>query len=172
MRTDEKNTKRAGRFSVLDLVIVLLLLAAILTIGYRYYQSAKQAEQDTQQTILISFEVKDMLSSAQQSIGKEALYLDSTGDLFGVLQFQKDDSLFEVRPAQVIVQDENGNYVMVDGADPTRVDVTGTIKCKGRLNEDGSFLLNGTIPVTPGQTIAVHTEKVSFVLKVVEIPKS
>ncbi len=173
MKIDEKNIKRAGRrFNVLDLAIILLLLAAIATLGYRYYQSVKEAEQDAQQTVLITFEVKDMLVSAEDSVGKEALYLDSTGDLLGVLQIHKGasaDSVFVVRPAQVTVQDEMGNYVTVDNSDTSRVDVTGTVKCIGRLNADGSFLLDGKTPITPGQVIAVHTEKVSFVLKVMTI---
>ena len=173
MKTDEKNTKRTGRrFNVLDIAIILLLLASILTVGYRYYQSAKQAEQDAQQTVLISFEIKDMLVSAQKNVGTDDLYLDSTGDLLGVLQLSEGNSVFAVRPSQVIVQDEGGNFVTVDNPDTTRVDVTGTVECLGRLNEDDSFLLNGTTPVTPGQLIAVHTEKVSFVLKVTAIPAS
>ena len=174
MKTDEKSTKRTGRrFNVLDVVILLLLLAAIAAIGYRYYQSAKEAETDTQQPVLVAFEIKDLPAEAVWALGKDAVYLDSTGDLLGVLQIPKNatgGSVLSTRPVQVTVQDEKGNYVTVDSPDASRVSATGTVKCMGRMNEDGSFLLNGTTPVTPGQVIAVHTEKASFVLTVTAVP--
>lgn len=174
MKTDEKNTKRTGRrFNVLDVVIILLLLAAIATIGYRYYQSKKEAAADTQQAVLLTFEIKDIPAGAVKELGKDAVYLDASGELLGVLQIHKgatDGLVLSIRPVQVTVQDEGGNYVTVDSPDASRVSATGTVKCMGRLNEDGSFLLNGTTPVTPGQVIAVHTEKVSFTLTVTVPP--
>jgi hypothetical protein len=174
MRTEEKNTKRTSRRgNVLDIVIVLLLLAAIATVGYRYYQSVKEVEQDAQQDVLITFEVKQLLSDAKNKIkDQETLFLDSTGESFGILQKHEnatEGSIFSVRAAQVTVQDENGNYVTLDHPDSSLIDVVGSVTCRGRLSEDGSFLLDGRTPITPGQTISVHTEQVSFVLTVVRI---
>ena len=75
----------------------------------------------------------------------------------------------QVHCVSVLVFDENGNYVTLDHPDSSLMDVIGSVTCRGRLGEDGSFLLDGRTPVTPGQTIAVHTEQVSFVLTVVQI---
>lgn len=174
MKTEEKSTKRASRRgNVLDIVIVLLVLAAIATVGYRYYQSAKEVENDSQKDVLVTFEVKQLLASAEDVLqAKDTLFLDSTGDFFGRLQVYanaSDGSIFSVSASKVTVQDENGNYVTVDNPDTSLVDVTGSAKCRGRLNDDGSFLLDGRTPITPGQTIAVHTERVSFVLTVMGI---
>jgi hypothetical protein len=37
------------------------------------------------------------------------------------------------------------------------------------VNENGTFLLDGRTPITPGQKIAVYTEQTSFTLTVVSL---
>ncbi|MBR5615535.1 MAG: DUF4330 family protein [Clostridia bacterium] len=174
MKTEEKNTKRFWRRgNVLDIAIILLVLAAAVAIGYRYYQTVTEQQNDTHDTAYVTFEVK----SAQPAIAGaikagEIVYTDSTDAALGeIVVYEKatDGTPFAISAAMVTVQDEDGNYVEVAVPDASLVDFVGTVSCLGFTDENGTFLLNGRTPLTPGQTVAVHTEKATFVLTVLSV---
>ncbi|MBR2620875.1 MAG: DUF4330 family protein [Clostridia bacterium] len=175
MKNEEKNTKRFWRRgNVLDIVIVLLVLAAAFAIGYRYYQTAAEKQHDTLDTVMVTFEVKSAQSAITQAIkAGDTVYLDSADSALGQIAVHTaatDGTPFAVSAAKVLVQDESGNYVEVAVPDDSPiVDFEGTVSCLGFVDENGTFLLGGRTPITPGQTIAVHTEQTSFVLTVVAL---
>ena len=51
------------------------------------------------------------------------------------------------------------------------MDATGAVLSSGYYDASGSFLLDGKIHVTPGETIRVRTELADFTLVVTEIEK-
>jgi hypothetical protein len=174
MKTEEKNTKRFWRRgNVLDIVIILLLLAAAFAIGYRYYQTVTEEKNDTLDTVMVTFEVKSAQPTIVQAIkAGDTIYLDGANSAFGQITAHAaatDGTPFAVSAAKVTVQDENGNYVEIALPDGSLIDFVGTVSCLGFVDENGTFLLDGRTPVTPGQTIAVHTEQASFVLTVVSL---
>ena len=175
MKTEEKNTKRFWRRgNVLDIAIILLVLAAAFAIGYRYYQTVTEEKNDTLDTVMVTFEVKNAQNAMTKVIkAGDAVYLDSTDAALGQIVVHTaatDGTPFAVRAAKVLVQDANGNYVEVTVPDDSPiVDFEGTVSCLGFLDENGTFLLGGRTPITPGQVIAVHTEQASFVLTVASL---
>jgi hypothetical protein len=47
----------------------------------------------------------------------------------------------------------------------------GTLSCRGTFEADGSFLLDGTMHLTPGSAIRVHTETASFTMAITDCTK-
>lgn len=176
MKTEEKNAKRFWRRgNVLDTAIVLLLLVAAFTVGYRYYQSANEAQHDVQNTVTVTFRVEDASAAMPAAMANgETLYLSSTGDALGALlehQEATEGTPFQIMPVEVLTQNEDGTIVSVAMPDGT-VDFIGVLSCQGIFDENGSFLLGGRTPITPGQTVAVYSERTAFVLTVISIVES
>ncbi|MBE6660004.1 MAG: DUF4330 family protein [Ruminococcaceae bacterium] len=175
MKTEEKNTKRFWRRgNVLDIAIILLVLAAAFAIGYRYYQTVTEEKNDTLDTVMVTFEVKSAQSAITKAIkAGDVVYLDSADSALGQIVVHTaatDGTPFSVSAAKVLVQDANGNYVEVTVPDDSSiVDFEGTVSCLGFVDENGTFLLDGRTPITPGQKIAVYTEQTSFTLTVVSL---
>ncbi len=177
MKTEEKTTKRFWRRgNVLDIAILLLLVAILAAVGYRYYQTVRATEDDALSSVRLTYTVKGALPVLTEEIrADETLYLDGTNEVLGLVVTHMQAPLgspFSATPAQSVVQDAQGHYVTVVAPDGARLDLTGVLICRGTIDEDGSFLLDGRMPLTPGQTIAVHTERTAFVLTVSDIEKT
>ena len=169
MNTQQKTTKGNAavrrRGNVLDILIVLLLLAAIVAIGYRYYTLSGQGKSELLSYADISFEIKDAVYSLPTYVKTgDEVYMED-GTYLGVLKDNNSDdesTALYIEPASVIATDEDGNLVRISYSDHSRLDCMGTLSCRGTFEADGSFLLDGTMHLTPGSAIRVHTETASF----------
>lgn len=170
MRSEEKNTKRfLRRGNVLDIAIVLLLIAAIVTVGYRFYQAAGSDNEGEIKNVVMTFRVEEAPEAVAHMVKQnDTFYLDSIqGALGTALDISTEgESIFEVTPMQVTVKGEGGE---AEAVTLPLVDLTGGLLCRGTLQEDGSFLLDGRTPITPGQHLVVHTETVTFTLTVMAL---
>ena len=180
MRTEQKATHAGAlaprrRGNVLDIVIVLLLLAAVVSIGYRYYTLSGQGKTELLSYADISFEIKDAVYSLPSYVkAGDAVYMED-GTYLGVLKDSStddDSTALYTSPATVIATDEDGNFVRISYADHSRLDCTGILSCRGTFEADGSFLLDGTMHLTPGSAIRVHTETASFTIAITDCAKS
>ncbi len=174
MKTEVKNTKRFWRRgNVLDLAILLILLAAICSIGYRYYAANAHANDTDGEPVQVRFTVESVLPGTADALTSgDILYWESTQQVFGALAMHPQAQGIcpvSVSAASELLRDANGNYVNVFVPEGARVDWEGVLNCQGTFNEQNTFLLDGRYTVTPGQKISVYTEKVSFILTVTEI---
>ena len=171
MKTDTKVVKGGAtskkRGNVLDLLILLVLLAAIFAIGYRYYTLSEQGKSELLEDASLSFEIKDAIFTLPSYINPEdAVYL-SDGTLLGTVQdnnSEDENTALYFTAATVITTDGDGNFIRVSYPDSSRVDCLGTLHCLGTFGEDGSFMLGGTLHLTPGQVLTVHTETATFTM--------
>jgi hypothetical protein len=179
MNAEQKKTKSNAtaprkRGNVLDILIVLLLVAAIVAIGYRYYTLSGKGKSELLSYADISFEIKDAVYSlpAYVKTGDE-LYMED-GTYLGVLKDNNtadESTALYTEPASVIATDEDGNLVRISYSDHSRLDCMGTLSCRGTFEADGSFLLDGTMHLTPGSAIRVHTETASFTMAITDCTK-
>jgi len=179
MKSEQKTTKATAaapqrRGNVLDILIVLLLLAAVVAIGYRYYTLSGQGKTELLSYAEVSFEIKDAVYSLPSYVKTgDEVYMED-GTYLGVLQDENTDdesTALYTSPATVIAIDEDGNLVRISYADHSRLDCIGTILCRGTFEADGSFLLDGTMHLTPGSAIRVHTETASFTVAITDCSK-
>ena len=175
MKTEVKTQKRFWRRgNVLDVVILLLILAAIASIGYRYYTTTRAADADELDDYVITFRAEGVLPGVVDVLREEeALYL-SGGETLGTLERipgAMDTAPVISQPTKATLQDSQGNYVSVARPDRAYLDVEGSVSCRGLQDEQGLFLLNGNKPVTPGQMLTVYTEKATMTVLVTAVKK-
>lgn len=175
MKTELKNTRRAVRGNLLDLVIILLLLAAIFSVGYRYYMSEQSGAGDELRQANVTFRVENTLPTLASALSHaDPIYSANNGDQIGTLVRHPSATTGPVitTSASLLLTTEDGTYVRVESPDGARVDLEGVMGCRGKMTAGGIFLLNGVTELSPGQVLTVYTEKTSFSLLVVDITLS
>ena len=190
MKTDEKSVAvksaaRTGaksgtktplrRGNILDLLILLLLVAAIIAIGYRYYTKSRPARADEMRAAEVAFEIKGAIFTLPSYVkAGDVLYLEDGTALGTVLNNspEEENTALYVQSAAVITTDESGKYVRVSYPDSSRVDAQGKLRCNVLPEADGSFLLDGSTYITPGSVIRVHTETAAFDMTVTSVTEA
>ena len=173
MRNEEKSTKRLWRRgNVLDIAIVLLLVAAMVTVGYRYYKNREDVVGAQMQTVMLTFRAEDISAAIPALIPLgETVYLNSTNEALGEVALHPhatSDTPFSVTAARDVVSDGQGDLVDAPLPDIGLWDMEGVLCCQGSM--DGTtFLWNGKTPITQGQTLVIHTEYATLTISVVEI---
>ena len=173
MKTEVKNTKKIWRRgNVIDIVILLLVVAAIASVVLRYYQTQAEVQDQNARRVHVSFVVEDARPGVAEatSIGDAVDLTDGT--VFGELLAHESaagECPFAMSAAQVLLQDENGHYVNATLSGAALVDLQGVLTCTGIYDEQGAFLLGGHYSLSPGQRVAVQTERTIFVLCIAEI---
>ncbi len=173
MKTEVKNTKKIWRRgNIIDIVILLLVVAAIASVVLRYYQTQAQEQDLNAWTVQVSFVVEDTLPGIASAVAVgDTVYL-ADGTTFGQLKAHQQAIApcpFAMSAAQVLLQDAQGHYVNATVSGAALVDLQGTLTCTGIYDEQGAFLLGGHYSLSPGQRVAVVSEKTAFVLCIMEI---
>jgi hypothetical protein len=175
MKTEVKNTKRVWRRgNVLDLAIVLLLIAAILVIGYRYYETNVAFGEESMEEYHVAFTVEKVSSDISPALRTADAVYFADGEVMGKLLRREGapvNSAVKSTVAKVTLLDSTGNYVSADMPANTLVDLHGIISVRARKDARGTVLVNGEIPVSPGQHLTVHTETVTLSLTVTQITR-
>ena len=118
---------------------------------------------------LPDFSLKDIENTTQFYINSgDAVYFKESGKPLGtILESSEASSIpLTITPSSKTFI-ENGKAITVMYPPDTRIDAVGRIKCEGTFAEDGTFLLNGTEYISPGQTFTICTEKVTLNITVI-----
>lgn len=154
--------KTRGRWSAVDVILILLVLAAVAGIAYRVYTVlSDKGEASNGRSYTVSFEVlpthEDVLAEVE---GFDALYLYENNSHLGYLPMFRNAETgeitgpLEIRPA--------------DG--PDTVTATGCFICFNGTLSEGSLLVEGCgYYLTPGAEVTVCTERVMFTLRITGI---
>ncbi len=175
MKTEVKNTRRAFRGNLLDVVIILLLLAAVFSVGYRYYMSTQGVPDDEQRQASVTFRVESALPTLASALAyADPIYSVNSGEQIGTLvrHPSADTSPVLSTAAALLVEDGDGSYVRVEHPSAERVDIEGVMSCRGTVTDRGVFLLEGVTELSPGQMLNVYTETTAFTLLIVDITLS
>lgn len=175
MKTEVKNTKRVVRGNLLDLVIILLLMAAIFSVVYRYYMSDQGTTDDELRQASVTFRVESTLPALASALTHaDPIYSAIDGEQIGTLVRHPMATTAPVisETANILVEQGDGQYVRVDYPNGDRVDVEGVMDCRGTVTDSGVFVLNGETEISPGQVLNVYTEKTAFSLLIVDITLS
>ncbi len=170
----QKPKKRSGaRFNIVDFLIILIILLCIFSLVARYTTALEKigisGKMDEYE---VSFTVKGLRHTTPSFFGiEDQVYLqDEDHTYVGRLlsrEIGSTDAL-TITLSSEYVQSETG-FVSAYYAENTLVDISGRILCRGRINEEGYFLLGGDVYMAEGQTLSVCTALVSFELIVTDI---
>lgn len=164
MQQTEKNTVKKTRFNIIDLLVVIVIIAAIATVAVRLDIADKivqaTSEDSARVTLLVSGADQESVTSVSE--GDKISWQQENCD-FGTI-VRKD-----VANAVVYNTVEDGTYVKT--TNPERYDVTFTVDTKGTFTEDG-YMLGGKSYLAAGRTVTFFNGKTvmtSIVIAVDEI---
>lgn len=154
-----KNNARI-KFNAMDLTIILVIIAAVVAIGFR--SGLKNSLVALRSNEIITYTVK--ITNVQEAsfdkiyIGDE-LYHDSDDKLLGTIVEKSS------RPAEAYISLNDGSITKT--YIPDRIDLFLTVECKGRKTDEGC-MLGGSYFVAAGKRISAYTDKLSFNLEVTD----
>lgn len=176
MKKDQtKNTEKgkSGNFRIkaLDVVIILLVLAAVVGVYFRFNVIDTITNKSNIKECRVSFAIKDIRYTTADYIGVGDKIYYSNGEELGSLIEASNDSInaLTVRPASKTVVSSNGEAVTITYPVDTRIDAEGRFICKCSVSSDGAYLVDGTKRIAAGETVSVYTEKVSLNILITDI---
>ena len=166
-----EKVRKFPRFGVLDAVIILLIIAIGVGLVFRYnvFQTITQFQDLKEYTV--TFSVKNIEDTTPNYVREnDTVYFKDSGDSFGKITTisDVDNTILKPTPAEQSFLD-NGTLIVVNYPSGTRIDVEGRLICEGSIADDGSFLLNGSNYIAPGQSYVVCTEKVTLQINILSI---
>ena len=162
--------KRKG-LGALDYLILVLVAAILAGVGYRWYRSRNDDASEGAQmdNYILNFEIHDIRDSSAQNFMEAGtnFYLADSDQLLGTLR-----EGVTVRECEKYYELDNGELVKVS-TDLTgelyRVDVEASLTVKGRMDEDGRFMLDGNKYVGLNQSFSVYSKYLALTLTVTGI---
>lgn len=159
------------RIKALDIVIILLIIASIIGIYFRYNILDTLTGAKNQKDYAVSFQVNDIRYTTEKyiNVGDMVYYTDGSA-LGKVIEATTDSkNALIVVPTQKNFISENNEIVSVSYPTNTRIDASGRLLCKGTKKDNGYFLVDGTKSIAPGDKISVRTALVTFEITVTSI---
>ena len=167
--------RRFPKFGVLDAVIILLVIAIVAGIYFRYSFFDTLNSMKNMKECYVTFKTDKITTNVSREMyDGDAIYFKSDGSSFGTLALKSEEitMVIQEQPATSTVFKDGKTYADVQypqGMDGSLIYGIGTIKCNCAVSENGSYLLNGTTYISPGQTYTVCTEKVTVNITITDI---
>ena len=144
--------KTMPKFNMIDVLIILVLLAALFGIALRFDLADKiglQAQTDEAEVYLLIEDIQE--ASLEYFVPGENLYIELQDLLFGEIT-----EVVDVRPAIKYNAVFTGEIMKSEA--PGRIDVVLSVRSKGRMSDEG-FMINGIYYTAAGRSYLVHTNK-------------
>ncbi len=159
--TSSRNGRRP-RWSAVDTVILLLILAAIAGIIYRVVATVTQDQEQMQGTVCeVYFEIKETHRDVLAEVkGFDTVYL-----------YENDMRLGAIGATIDVVTGDTVAVLTVTPIEGTELaDATGCMICRGSVERNGGVLVEGTGRyLTLGSELQIRTDRVLLTVKVTDI---
>lgn len=144
-----------SRFNIFDALLILLILACIAALVFRYYYNSKDA---VGEQVKVSFIVPAIMPSTADAMTEKlrmgtVLYLSDGDSVIGYIQ-----SVTKA-PSKVYAENSSGKLERIDN--PLSMDVIGTAVLYGRSGESG-FYIGGNKLATVSDVIYVYSTDIEF----------
>ncbi|MBZ4645598.1 MAG: hypothetical protein PWR27_485 [Petroclostridium sp.] len=152
-----------GKVSIVDIVVVLLILAAVSGTYYKFFLVRKGRSVAQFDTIQYQVQVKDVRKASVDAIEEgAAIFDDETGNSMGKIISK------EIQPAKDYIVKTDGTYV--EAEKPDRYTVIVTIETPGVENDYGYFA-NGTREIKRGSDLKLKTRLIAVETRVMDVKK-
>lgn len=153
MKRENGTERRAGklpRFNAVDAVIILIVIAAIFGIWYRYGLRDKIENSRNMTEAVISFRISDIQEASGELLTDgTAVYYKTAGIDLGKLTGSA-----VISPAEVYAVNDNGETVLLYSVNG-RIDAEGSILAEGVFKDGEGFFAGGTTYIAPGMKLDV-----------------
>lgn len=144
-----------SRFNIFDALLILVIVACIAALVFRYYYNSKDS---LDEQVRVSFIVPEVMESTADTMTEKlrmgtVIYLSDGDSIIGYIQSVSKE------PSKVYVENGAGNVERVDH--PFSMDVRGVAVLYGRSGENG-FYIGGSKLATVSDVIYVYSTDVEF----------
>lgn len=168
MKNTETKNRRRFRFNIIDVIILLVILAAAGGILIRSNIGEKIGIDSQSETVEIRFLVTYLDHSAGDAfVEGDILYFNANGQKIGTLSATK-----TIVPAEVFVTKSDGTIVKTESPGARKIDLRSGIIASGIYNSDGNFMLDGNTCLTPGMELSFHSEHIIVTAQITEIVRT
>lgn len=152
------------KFNVLDFIIIIAALVLVAGGVWRSGLIERLRIPEANDTVEITFLCAGLGAGTDRYFSAgDTLYCTDDGLTLGSV------TQTESRPTRVYREDADGNLISSDSTET--VDLRITVKCVGRISEQG-FLLGGTRYLAAGSVISAHNQTVSMEITALSVQKS
>ena len=175
-KTKTPREKKQFRFNAIYALIILLVILAVLGVYFRYSIIDFLSTDKNNGEYVVTFSIDNVRYTTPANyidIGDRFCWANG-GKLLGTLMSEADSGMaLNITPASEYFVDDAGQiHEVFYPNNESRVNARGRLLCYGSYSEDGGFYVDGTDYIAPGQTIAVHTERVSVSIRIISIEQN
>ena len=142
------------KFNAIDFLILLVIIAAIVSVVFRSSLKDEIASIRSNETIEYTIRITNVQKQSYDIIDLDDKLYASSDDKFLGTVVEKSS-----RPAETYIALVNGDikktYI------PDRIDITLTLECPGRVTEEGC-MIDGNYFIASGSYISAYTNLLSF----------
>lgn len=159
-----KEEKRNSPFSsggvFVDIFIILLIAACIAGVVYRCFIYNPEAGAEQGKAYMVYFEIEDAHESyASYLESGDVVYCADSRERLGALAVHEQS-------------DENSVLAeLPDEQEPDGNSVSGVFRSIPGVMREGTLVLGGSYMLTPGQSLEIYTDTVSFTVRIMRIAK-
>lgn len=164
-RAGHRSKARHTRFTILDLFLIVILILAILGIGFRTTIAGFFAKAEPGVEVSVGFKAEGLTVEQVEKLKKEdVLFFDD--EEFGRL------SGFASEAQKTVIKhtDEKGNVSFETVEDSKHFVVRGTLLLQGHYSEEGLTVRDG-LSLHVGKTFNIYTSSYSLIVTITEIPR-
>ncbi len=156
----DKNGKLFGKINIIDLIVILVLVAAVLVFGGKKLSDRKQVAENQPQTFTMELATDEVYDFVTEHVKVGETIFDADNEVvMGKV------TSFEIAPARSYNADESGKVVVSEKEGFSSIKITGEMQ--GMLGELGAEIDGETYGV--GHTFTVRVGKAKIYLKVSDI---
>lgn len=143
--------KKKVKINILDFLIIAIVVLCVTGALLRGYMAKNDAKLNTQE-VVVEFEIKNIQSESEKCfVEGSSVYLEDFECDFG--------TIYKMQPAtKAKYYSQNTVLGRVDPSwceDGSKIDLKGSIVCKGTMTANGGFKLDGSQYLAPGKPVGI-----------------
>ncbi len=153
------------RFTVLDFGFVVILLLAIIGIGFRTVIADWIVKTAPQEMVTVSFKAENLSFEVASKLKENDVLLMDGAPFATLLSFTAEKSRINIEQ-----KDENGVASFVEVEDPNSFTVVGVLAVNGHYTDEG-FVCRDDMNLHVGKMLSISAPTYSITVKITEIPR-
>ena len=153
-----------GKINIIDLLVIVLLIAAGTVVGFKYSIASRNKASTTNSEFIYSFKIDGVREyTINQIHAGDKVFDDESGKCIGTIE------KVEKKPDRNYIVKSDGTFNIAER--PDRYNAIVTIKATGAVNSGGHYAADGTKAIIPHSSITLSNYRFRASGKVLKIVK-